>query len=180
LSKIVTNTVRMICLCTALVATLVLCGCTGSQELEPDSGAVPVRGAPVRAVQVSVQTASGLPAQIDRDPLLDAATDPFVPVSFLAPPQAPVLVERSVATVIIPPAPNPVSPPFPYRYVGRMTGIDGKTVTFVASDQELVQVRVGQTVAGGFRIDAIDQKQIALTYLPLDERAIIATPSAAR
>jgi hypothetical protein len=133
---------------------------------------------------VAVATAAGVqpdpPAPaLKRDPLVDSAVDPFTPISFLPPPPAPTPVDRSVATVVVPPPPAPVAPPFPFRYLGRMTGIDGTTGVYIASDQELLQVRAGQLVAGGFRVDAIDDKQIALTYVPLDEHLIVATPTAA-
>jgi len=168
----------------ALIATLGMCAWTA---LYDDSGATAdtTAVAPGRSRPAAVHVASlvDVPASqtpFERDPLVDAAIDPFAPVSFVPQPPVAAPVERTVATVIVPPPSAPVAPPFPYRYVGRMTGIDGKTGVYIASDQELLQVRAGQTVAGTFRIDTIDDRQIALTYLPLEERVILPTPTAAQ
>jgi hypothetical protein len=111
----------------------------------------------------------------ERDPLLEAATDPFKVVSFVAPVQA--------AAVAPPPAPvvqpKPVAPQFPYQYFGRMVDVDGKTLTFLSRDGALVPIKVGTVLDQAYRIDTMTDKQISLTYLPLNEQISIFTQSAA-
>lgn len=111
-----------------------------------------------------------------RDPLLEATADPFSPVNFSPLPPVALPIQ---ATPPPPPPPKAVAPPFSYRYVGRMTGVDGKSGVYLASDQELLSIHVGDMVANGFRIDAIGEKQISITYTPLDEHLVIPVLSAA-
>lgn len=106
---------------------------------------------------------------LDRDPIIEASTDPFKAVSFLPPPPKAV----AVVPPPVPPAPKPVAPAFPYKYFGRIVGIvgiDGKTQTYLSRGDALVAVRERDVLDQVYRIDTIGATQIGVTYLPLDEK----------
>jgi hypothetical protein len=60
-----------------------------------------------------------------------------------------------------------------------MVGVDGATLTFLSRDNALVPVKVASVLDEMYRIDAITDKQILLTYLPLNEQISIPMQSAA-
>jgi hypothetical protein len=70
----------------------------------------------------------------------------------------------------IAPAPvaEPAMPPVPYRFAGTL----GQQV-LLAKDTTIVAVAPGEVLDGLYRIDAIDDKSITLTYLPLGRKVMI-------
>ena len=149
-----------------------------------EAGAPPRQRAPARprttALAVNVD-ASGAgdddrvagQRPLDRDPVIGAAGDPFKVVSFLPPPPKPAAPPPPA-----PLAPRPAAPAFPYKYFGRMVGIDGKARTYLSRGEALVVVRERDVLDQMYRIDTIADTQIGVTYLPLDEKLTLATPSA--
>ena len=71
-----------------------------------------------------------------------------------------------------PPPPKPKAPPFPYTYVGGMFDADVRTAFFEKSDR-VVALKAGDTVDGVFRVDQMTDKQMQLTYLPLEQRVTV-------
>lgn len=123
-----------------------------------------------RVTSVGLASASALGGDA-RDPLLDAASDPFQPVR--------VVAEVKPAAPLPPPAPpKPVAPPLPYRYFGRMTGTGNQTFVYLQKDDALIPIEVAQVLDGVYRIDKITDAQITLTYLPLNEMAELSIQSA--
>lgn len=57
------------------------------------------------------------------------------------------------------------APALPFQYFGRLTE-NGKTDVFVMRGEELITVAEGKTI-GEYRVDKVDEKSIAFTYLPL-------------
>jgi hypothetical protein len=108
--------------------------------------------------------------------LIEATVDPFKAVSFVPPPPKPVLAAPPPA----PTSPKPVAPAFPYKYFGRVVGTDGKAQTYLSRGDALVAVRERDVLDQMYRIDTITETQIGVTYLPLDEKLTLATPSASR
>lgn len=158
----------------AALATFALAAWTAAYE-RPE----PVPVAPPTAAALSTGTgrAIGMPNQgkaLDRDPLIDADDDPFRVVSFL-PPQA----AAPPAPPPLPPA-KPTAPPFPFRYFGKMVDVNGNPVTYLARDDELIPIRVNDVLQDAYRIDAMDQNQIVVTYLPLNEKMTISIDSPPR
>lgn len=78
-----------------------------------------------------------------------------------------------------PPAPpprepvEPQAPPFPYTYMGGLTDDNGRTAFFNRGDRVL-NVRVGDTVDGRFRVDHLDESSMTVTYVPLNKTAQVA------
>jgi len=124
--------------------------------------------------QALVRQQAGSPNSM-RDPLLEARSDPFKGVNFAAPVQA-----AAVAPALVPAVePKPVAPQFPYRYFGRMVDVHGQTLTFLSKEGSLVPIRTGSVLDEVYRIDTMTDKQISLTYLPLNEQISISMQSAA-
>jgi hypothetical protein len=92
------------------------------------------------------------------------AGDPFQARSWEAPVAA---ARRSL------PPPPPQAPPLPFTYLGKM--IDGPTTTLFLSRQDRnFVVRPGDTLDGAYRVDAIEEGGVTLTYLPLGARQTLA------
>lgn len=65
------------------------------------------------------------------------------------------------------PAPRPTAPPLPFVYLGKMT--EGGAVTVFLSQQGRPHiVKAGDTIERTYRVEAIADKAVTLTYLPLD------------
>jgi hypothetical protein len=102
-----------------------------------------------------------LPATLER-PALDAASrDPF---ALAAPPAPAVIAPKPVQAA--PPPPSP--PPLNLQYAGRMTAPDGSQVVFVAVGDTTISLSVGQTLPNGYRVNAIHDRVVELSYLPMN------------
>jgi len=69
-------------------------------------------------------------------------------------------------------APPPMAPPFPHAWVGRFNDEAQRAV--VAGSEATWVVAVGDVIEGQWRIDQIQERQMTLTYLPLQQRQTIA------
>jgi hypothetical protein len=69
-------------------------------------------------------------------------------------------------------APPPMAPPFPHAWVGRFNDQAQRAV--VAGTDATWVVTVGDVIEGQWRIDQIQERQMSLTYLPLQQRQTIA------
>lgn len=107
-----------------------------------------------------------------RDPLVATDADPFKPVSFLPPP--PKVIEAVPTST-----PKPVAPPLPYRYFGRMADVEGKVLTYLTRDREMIPIQENQVLDNVYHIDSVTDSQIVMTYIPLDEKSVITIQSAA-
>lgn len=61
---------------------------------------------------------------------------------------------------------RPTAPPLPFAYLGRMLE-DGKLAVFLARGAESYSVKAGDTIGGEYRVDAVTDKEVTFTYLPL-------------
>lgn len=96
-------------------------------------------------------------------------SNPFAPVAWAAAPAS-----AAPAAVAAPPSPPPapVAPPFPYAYVGGLVD-EGLRTLFFAKGERVLPVKAGDVVDAAFRIDEIDEKQMKLTYLPMNQSAVV-------
>lgn len=76
-----------------------------------------------------------------------------------------------------PPPPKPQAPPLPFAYMGKLVE-DGRVTVFLTNGERNWIVRAGDTVEGAYRVDAIEEQAVALTYLPLGIRQTLATGGA--
>lgn len=111
--------------------------------------------------RASSRLPSLLPSILERPALEAASRDPFAPVA----PPAPVVVAPKPVQVA-PPPPSP--PPLNLQYAGRMTAPDGSQIVFVAVGDTTVSLSVGQTLPNGYRVNAIHDRAVELSYLPMN------------
>ncbi|MFM9915593.1 MAG: hypothetical protein ACKVOX_07285 [Rhizobacter sp.] len=85
----------------------------------------------------------------------------------------------AIAQAATPPAPppQPVAPPFPYAYLGGLLE-DGVRTTFFTKGDRVLPVKAGDTVDAVYRVDQMNEKQMTLTYLPLNQSLTLALGSA--
>ena len=123
----------------------------------PDGSAA----APVASVRLDRLDArqKALEAIDQRRPALAPPPTLFGSVSWAPPPPPPP-----------PPAlpPKPVAPPFPYTYMGGLLD-DGVRTAFFNKGERVLAVKAGDTVDGAYRVDQLSDKQMQLTYLPLNQ-----------
>jgi hypothetical protein len=98
----------------------------------------------------------------DRRPLGEPRTDLFG-----SPPPP-----RTSAVVAAGPPPAPVAPANPYKFAGRLVR-DGRAEFFLSRGDSVLAVRQGETIEGGYRVEAIGEEQITLMYLPLGKKETI-------
>ncbi len=75
--------------------------------------------------------------------------------------------------VVAPPPPKPVTPPFPYAYLGGLSE-DGERTSFFTKGERVLPVKAGDTIDAVYRVDQMTDKQMTLTYLPLNETLVVA------
>jgi len=78
-----------------------------------------------------------------------------------APPPLPVVAPQA--------APQPVAPPVPYRVAGKVV-YDGVTKVVLAKGDSVLVVEEGETLDGGYRVEAIGADEVTLLYVPLGIR----------
>jgi hypothetical protein len=67
------------------------------------------------------------------------------------------------------PPPPPQAPPVPFTYMGKLVE-DGKATVFLVQGDRNIIAREGETLAGGWRVDAIAEQSMTLTYVSLDQQ----------
>lgn len=93
---------------------------------------------------------------------------------FLAVPPATQIVKKVAVVPTPPPQPSiqaspqpPMMPPLNLIFVGRVTEPNGNRVVFASLNENSVSLQVGQTLSNGFRVDAINDNAVELTYVSL-------------
>jgi len=109
------------------------------------------------------EAAAGGPSSGPQRGLFDAVPGQAVVAKAVLPPPPPPA----------PPPPKPVPPPFGYAYMGGLTE-DGVRTAFFTQGEKVIAVKAGDTVDAAFRIDTMTEKQMTLTYLPLNETIVLA------
>lgn len=114
-----------------------------------------------------------LPTELER---ILITTDFSVPKHnpFVAIVPVPQIVKKVAVVFAPPPQPSiqvqlqpPMMPPLNLKFVGRVTEPNGNRVVFASLNENPVSLHVGQTLSNGFRVDAINDNAVELTYLSL-------------
>ena len=95
--------------------------------------------------------------------------DPFRPVSFIPPPPPPPAPPPTLSVV------KPAAPSFPFRYFGRVIGVEGETF-YLVRDDVLIPVVPAQVIDNTYRVEAVGASEIRVTYLPLQETTTLSLP----
>jgi hypothetical protein len=101
------------------------------------------------------------------DPFADRRPKPAVAERLERPPSAPV---EALAV----PLPPPSAPPVPYTFIGRLSEAESTTVFLAAGDRNLV-VKPGDVIDNNYRVDAVTDHAVSLTYLPLNVKQTLST-----
>jgi hypothetical protein len=76
-------------------------------------------------------------------------------------------VRRAAPLPALPPAPQ--APPLPFAYLGKLVDAD-RIIVFLTNGNRNWVVRSGDTIDGTYRVEAIGDRTMTLTYLALDIR----------
>lgn len=71
----------------------------------------------------------------------------------------------------------PEAPPLPFSYLGKLDE-NGQTVIFLARDQRLYTVHIGDQLDSQYRLDALNNMQLEFTYLPLNTKQTLSMTGA--
>lgn len=72
-----------------------------------------------------------------------------------------------------PPPVQPTAPPLPYAFLGRFAPGGDPPVFFLARGDRVLQVGVGDTIDGVYRLESATAAQLVFLYLPLDVRQLL-------
>jgi hypothetical protein len=98
-------------------------------------------------------------ARMKKVPVEDEVEDAFAERSWQPPPPPAVKAE-------------PVVPPLPFSYLGRM--VDGdQVVLFLARQGQSREARAGDTLDRVWRIDEIGERAVKFTFLPLEKQRVL-------
>lgn len=126
----------------------------------------PVTTAPADSAVPPVQVAASTQfAAAQRPSLEPASRDPFAPETPKAPP-APKLPPPP--PVVVQPPPAPLPPPLGLSFAGRLRNPQGQEVVYVLLGDTSIELHPGLMLANGYRVDAITERAIELSYPPLN------------
>jgi hypothetical protein len=80
---------------------------------------------------------------------------------YVAPPPPPPAPARPVV---------PTAPPFPYTFLGSYTESGSQTAYFLARNDRVYDVRLGDTIDQTYSVDGVENGQLIFTYKPLNIR----------
>ncbi len=166
----ITKQQRGIVLGILLMATLAVTAVSSNEAVDdgvvkPVVKTVDVVGSDSKAVKVTLSRLDL--GRVSRGAEEVAVVDVFAPKSWLPPP----VVAPAVAQPVV-----PVAPPMPFRYVGQLEASEGKVTIYLARGETVYTVRVGDVLDEQYRLDAMDNGQITLTYLPMNQQQMLAIP----
>ncbi|MEM5434342.1 hypothetical protein [Paraburkholderia diazotrophica] len=126
-------------------------------------------GASTPSASHAADTPSEKLAALRKPMSLESRNNPFAASSWLPPP--PPVVQAPPE-----PPPPPTAPPMPYVYLGKLDGSTLKPRVFLSSGDQLLIVSQGEIVDGQYRVESISDGDVVLTYLPLNQKQVIAIP----
>lgn len=132
--------------------------------LRPTTVAAPAVAAPAApALAAPAEPALPRRAQLVAEP----GDDSFAARQWLPPPPPPPPPSKIVQAPPPPPSPAPPPPPtLPYKLVGLMdAGAGAKPQVFLALQDRLLVASPGDVLDGGFRLDAVNARELSFTHL---------------
>jgi hypothetical protein len=125
----------------------------------PDAGRAAAKPKDERLAEIAVPSRDGLSSRVRAD--LFPGPPPVRPRE-VAP--APVVIEK------------PTVPPFPYKFGGRLDAGNG-AIMFLQKGSELVAIKKGELLDGVWRIEAVTDDRIEVSFVPLGERLALSFAS---
>lgn len=97
-------------------------------------------------------------ARLTRRELAGTDVDAFRAKSWFVPPPPPPPE----------PPPKPTAPPLPFQFMGKTEEVEGgRTVIYLANNNEFHTVTVGEKFAGSYRLERVERAALIIRYLPL-------------
>ena len=127
------------------------------------------------------QTATfAMVGNLERAPIDQMTRDPFVETPVITIKSAPKPASPQLVVATLPVPPLTIAPPQPpalnLRFMGRMTAPDGVQSVYASLGDTPITLSVGQSLPNGYRVDAIKERVVEFSYLPLDTKAILDLP----
>lgn len=157
----------------ALIATLIAVALVGEEE-EPLNTAMETLQ-PARSSGDRVRQQENNAEQLDIDKLGQRKFNPLAGELFASTTWAPRQPQVSLAEQVAQAAqvkkaaapPAPVAPPLPFKYAGKAEA-DNEIWVFLSHSEENHITKVGGKINNQYRLDAINDDAITVTYLPLN------------
>lgn len=108
--------------------------------------------------------------KLERSPITVSSADPFLGAvqAVLAPSSTSPAAVVAAHAVETPPV-APMAPAAPYRFVGQVQDAAGATHLFLARENQLIPIKVGEVLDGQYRVAAITDSAVDLIYVPLNQ-----------
>jgi hypothetical protein len=87
--------------------------------------------------------------------------------------EAPIYANYAPKSVIMEP-PQPVAPPLPFTYLGKMTE-EGKITVYIAKSGRNYVLKGGEVIDGMYAVQSIDAQKIIFNYIPLKTEQVLMT-----
>ena len=153
---------RWIFLGLMLCVTLAAAAWVGREEGANDEQIVaPRNGNPIERAAFKKQESENPPPlelnKLNRSAVDEVKQNLFVAKSWNVP-QPPPKVGKPAA---------PAAPPLPFSYMGKLQEESGRLIIYLAKGDQAYAVSQGDVIENTYRIDAVEAKQIVITYLPM-------------
>ena len=139
-----------------------------------ESGLISTASQPQTTQPQNFDAPAVLPTEIRRTPLDPASGDPFALLPAPSPPVAKAAPPPAAVAIASPVAPTP--PPLNLRFAGRVVSPDGTTIIYAAFGETSLQLRTGQFLPNGYRIDAITDRAVELSFPSMGTTARLDLP----
>ena len=83
-----------------------------------------------------------------------------------------VPIKQQLAPVVIAPPPQPVAPPLPFVYLGKMLE-DGKITVFVTNADRSYALKGGEVIDGVYSVLSVDIQKVIFQYMPLKTEQVL-------
>jgi hypothetical protein len=160
----------------AVLLSLVAAAAAAAALAQLDGSRTPTSDAASRDVSrpsVAATEPSRLAALPQREPIGAPQGQLFGPRSWASEP-SPAAKAAAAAPVVE----KPSAPPLPYRFGGQVVQEDGMRVVLLKGER-VYEVREGETLEDGYRLDAIQPRGLSFTYVPLGAKQELAVSGAA-
>jgi hypothetical protein len=160
----------------AVLLSLAAAAAAAAALAQLDGSRTPTSDAASRDVSrpsVAATEPSRLAALPQREPIGAPQGQLFGPRSW-APEPSPAAKAAAAAPVVE----KPSAPPLPYRFGGQVVQEGGMRVVLLKGDR-VYEVREGETLEDGYRLDAIQPRGLSFTYVPLGAKQELAVSGAA-
>lgn len=157
----------------ALVATLIAAVLIEDEEVAVNA---PETLQPLRAPQERIKKTEMTTTQLDVGKLGQRQFNPLAGELFLATTWEPKQMQPDPTTQAVKltktpksvaPPPAPVAPPLQFKYAGKVVE-DNQIWVFLSQAGENLITKVGEKINPQYRLDAINDETVTVTYLPLN------------